>query len=331
MKLALLCNCYENYTLGKDDPNDKFNDMDSRKTINRIRDVLDVGYEVDVIEASPEAFNKLQNGNYDIVFNFSEGIEGANRELYFPAILEMLKIPFTGSDALTMGITFNKELTKKLLIYHGISTPLSFVVDEWDKIQVDNASFGLPWIIKPVHEGSSMGMTKENIVDKEGDAEKKINELLKRYNQPVLVEEFISGREFTVGIIGNSSLEILPIVEIRDKGDKEGYNWIWDKSKESTSYFDCPKLPDELLNKIKELSIKTYRALNCLDWARIDFRMDQNGRLYVIEANGVSGLSDRSAIPFAVEKSGMSFDDFMNKIILTALERYGIEKPKNKI
>ncbi|MBW2989394.1 ATP-grasp domain-containing protein [Candidatus Woesearchaeota archaeon] len=323
MKLAVLCNCYEKYELDERSPKDKFDDMDSHKTISRIRDAFGKKHDVDVIEASPEALDSLRKKRYDFVFNFSEGVEGANRELYFPAVLEMLKIPFTGSCALAIGITFNKIMTKKILSYHNIATPGFHCIKSPGEDMFSNISLMLPWIIKPAYEGSSIGISEDNIVISKEKAMEKAKEIVEKYGQPAMIEEFLEGREFTVCILGNSSLEILPIVEIRSRENSS--RMIWDKSKRSANYFDCPPLPGEMEEKIKEMAKKAYHAVGCKDWARIDFRCDKDGKPYVIEINGIAGLSDRSAFPFAAAKAGISFDGLMEKILAYSMERHAAE------
>jgi D-alanine-D-alanine ligase len=330
VKIAILCNCREKYFLNKNDPIDRFCDMDSQKTINRIKDSFSLYYDVEVIEASPEALLKLYKSNYDFIFNFSEGVDGSNREMYFPAVLELLKIPFTGSDALTMGITFNKSFTKKVLSYHNISTPRFFTAENKIMINTNDAGFDFPWIVKPVHEGSSMGISRNNIIYNFKSAKKKIDEIIQLYKQPALVEEFICGREFSVGVLGNSVLEILPIIEIRKSDDSEEEFWVWDKSEASQNFFECPALPTKLEKKIKEIVVKSYRILRCQDWARIDCRSDKEGNIYVIEVNGISGLSEKSVLPFAAKKAGISFEELMNKILDYAIKRYASQKRSEK-
>jgi D-alanine-D-alanine ligase len=262
----------------------------------------------------------MQN-EFDLVFNFSEGIRGDNREAYFPTILEMLGISFTGSDSLTMAIGFNKVKTKEILAFNGIPTPnFQQIKEENEKIKLH---LKFPLIVKPVHEGSSIGINKTNIVYDEHEAKKKISELLIKYEQPVLVEEFIDGREFTVGVLGNEKIKVLPIVEVKNKSSQNSYKWVWDKSLKSENYFECPAGISKVLeNKIKHYAEKTFRVLNFKDWVRIDFRIDKQENPYVFEVNAVAGLSDHSALPVAARAAGMSFNQLINEIILNALERY---------
>jgi D-alanine-D-alanine ligase len=321
MRLAVLCNCYEIHSSQGGEPCDKFNDMDSRATIEKIRLALAGEHEIDVIEADVDAYRKLRRGNYDLVFNFSAGIEGGNRELYFPAILEMLEIPFTGSDSLTMGICFNKVVAKKILLYHGIPTPAFVATDSCVQGGFNFRFASFPWIVKPSHEGSSIGVTSASIVFDVSSATARIANISRIYRQPALVEQFIAGREFTVGIIGNARPEVLPIVEIKNDTSENGY-WVWDKGGNSNNYFERPELPSSVERSIKRVGLGAFDALGCRDWARIDVRLDLENKPYVIEVNGVAGLSDRSALPFAAEQAEVSFELLMKKIVGAAIERH---------
>ncbi|MFH0876081.1 MAG: D-alanine--D-alanine ligase [archaeon] len=321
MKIGVLCNCYNNYEPKEGEPKDKYYDMDSVATIQNIANSFK-DHDVDVIEADENAYHRLINSKYDLIFNFAEGIQGRHRELYFPAMLEMLKIPYTGSSPLTMGLCFDKEMTKKMLLFHDIPTPKFISVKEGEKPDYSKLSF--PVIVKPMNEGSSIGIGDDSIIEREEDAQIRVQEIIAKYRQPALVEEFMSGREFTVPVIGNNNLEIMPIVEIKHKKNK-GNNWVWDKSEKSQNYFECPTLPKILEKKIRDYSIKTFKTLDCRDWARIDFRCDSNGEPHVIEVNGIAGLSDHSAFPFSAQKAGMSFDQLLGKILDNAIERYKLK------
>ncbi|MDH3268844.1 MAG: D-alanine--D-alanine ligase, partial [Ignavibacteria bacterium] len=154
-----------------------------------------------MVEANNDAFTKLKELKPDIVFNFAEGLTGVNRESHLPAMLEMLQIPYSGSDALTLGICLDKSRAKEILTYHKIPNAKFLVANQKDDIK--NANFDFPLIVKPISEGSSKGIFSSSFVKNTKELEDEINRILISYNQPALIEEFLSGREFTVAVLGN--------------------------------------------------------------------------------------------------------------------------------
>ena len=315
---------------------DTFAEWDSRDTVNAVRDALEQFHSVTMIEADYNAFEKLKEVKPDIVFNVAEGFFGVSREAQIPAMLDMLNIPYTGSDPSTLAICLDKARTKEILSYYRISTPKFLVVDQVDDLKKFDLQF--PVIVKPNAEGSSKGIFTSSFVKNFVDLEKEVERVLNEYNQSALLEEFLPGREFTVAMLGNGKeTEVLPIVEINYSEFPEDFipiysyeaKWILDTKENPLDVFSCPaKLSLELERKIKNVCLEAYRVLRCKDWSRIDVRLDANGEPNIIEINPLPGIlpdpKDNSCYPKAARTAGMDYTTLLNKVLYTAAKRYNL-------
>ena len=199
------------------EPLDKTAELDCTQTIHVLRDAIAYhGYEVVLIEADEGAYERLRASGVDLVFNIAEGIRGEDREAQIPAMLEMLGIPYTGSGPLSLALCLHKAKTKELLSWHGIPTPAFQVWHRLDEPLSDTLAY--PLIVKLLHEGSSMGLSYESVVETDDALRRQVRYLRATYQQPVLVEQFVEGREFTVPIIGNAPARALPVIEVLFKG-----------------------------------------------------------------------------------------------------------------
>ncbi len=302
-------------------------EFDYMSVIDGIGDALkSLGHTVFLVEADENTFLKLKElkGQIDIVFNIAEGLWGDARESQVPLFCEVLKIPYTHSGPTTHAIKLDKEFTKYVLKGAGIANVPG------------NSKF--PLIIKPNKEGSSKGIMDKNVVRNKEELDEQIKELSKTFDGELLVEEYIEGREFTVAVLGNKDPQVLPIVEQKFDFLPKGMNriasfelkWIYeDTLKNLSDAYDCPakldkKLEDEIVNTSKEI----YRLLDVRDCARIDYRLDKEGKLYFLEINTLPGLNmDEKVIsylPLAARVAGMSSKDLIGKILDLACERYGL-------
>ena len=221
-------------------------EWDAPETIAAVQAALEERHEVIPIDAGEDAYATLQKARPDIVFNMAEGASGPCREGYIPSILEHLKIPYTASDPLTLNICLDKSRTKEILAYYGLPTSRFRVVSD------NNFSFNslhYPLMVKPLYEGSSIGIRNDSLVRTRQEMKERVLWLLNNYNEPALVEEFLPGREFTVAILGNGSeARVLPMVEILFDSLPQGVNpiysyeakWIWDQSSNPLKIFECP-------------------------------------------------------------------------------------------
>jgi D-alanine-D-alanine ligase len=289
-----------------------------------------------LVEANNDAYQKLKELKPDIVFNFAEGLIGVNRESHIPAILEMLQLPFSGSDALTLGICLDKSRAKEILTYHKIPNAKFLVANQMEDIA--NTHFDFPLIVKPISEGSSKGIFSSSFVKNIKELEDEVTRILFTYNQPALIEEFLSGREFTVAVIGNGNeAEVLPIIEIRYEDFPEDVvplysyeaKWILDTKENNFDVFECPaKLDSKLEEKIKETVLRTYNVLKCKDWSRIDVRLDKNGVPNIIEINPLPGImpdpNENSSFPKAARAAGMDYNQLIQRVLYSAAKRYSL-------
>lgn len=311
-------------------------EFDTPETIKGISKALKkLGHKVFLVEANEKAFLKLKKlkSEIDLVFNIAEGIYGQDREAQIPAMLEMLQIPYVGSKPITQAICLNKARTKEIINYHHIPTA-NFQLFKTGKEKLKK-DLKFPLIVKPNQEGSSKGIFQNSFGKNKKELRKKIKEVIKKFKQPALVEEFLEGREFTVGLIGNNPVEVLPPVEIdfsvlpKNLIPMDSYEvkWLFDNPKNKIKTVICPaKIEKKLWKKIKEICLKTKEVLNILDWCRIDLRLDKNGVPNVLEINQIPGIipdpKENSRFPLAARVAGYSFEEMLNKIIKAARERY---------
>ncbi|MGI6628059.1 MAG: D-alanine--D-alanine ligase family protein [Bacillota bacterium] len=311
------------------EPPDSGAEFDSESTVLSVAGALEAcGHDVRLIEGNDAAYLKLLTGNIDIVFNMCEGIRGESRESHIPAILEMLGIPYTGSGVLTLAATLDKPLTKKILAFHNIPTAKFKVFESEDEIDTGDLEF--PLFLKPAHEGSSMGISPSSLCNSHLEVVAEARRLIQLYKQPVLAEEFLSGREFTVGLIGNKDPQVFPVMEINFSEIPEHHGSIYSRQFKAEwsedKYYSCPaRLEPQLEKQIRDTALRTYRALDCRDFARVDMRLDKHGVPNVIEVNPLPGMAPGfSDYPRIAEKAGWPYQELVNGILVCALKRYGL-------
>jgi D-alanine-D-alanine ligase len=318
-------------------PEDFYAEFDDESTVNAIASALRKGgCRVIKIEADEDAYAKLRRYRPDIVFNIAEGLRGESRESHIPAMLEMLGIPYTGSNPATLAICLDKAMTHKVLSAYGIPSPKFQVFKRPGEELSGELSF--PLVVKPLLEGSSKGIRSSSLVKDEESLRRQVSWVIKTYRQPAIVEEFMPGREFTVGLIGNEEPVVLPIVEIclekLPSGASPIYSyeakWVWDTPENPLEIFECPaKVADDLKREIEEIAIKTFKVLNCRDLCRIDMRLDSEGVPRVLEVNPLPGLipdpKAHSCLPEAARAAGFTYDELICTILWQALKRYGLQ------
>lgn len=316
-------------------PHDALAECDSDETIAAVAAVLRSRHEVIPIESDEDAYVRLRESRPDLVFNMSERLVGPNREAHIPTLCEILDLPYTGSDPLTLSLCLDKSRAKEILSYYGVPNPAFWVIEPGTEIP---AGIPLPSIVKPLFEGSSKGIKNNSVVATKAELATRVREITGVYKQPVIVERFLNGREFTVGILGNGpSLEILPIVEIdhsllpKDAHPIYSFEakWIWDTPDHPLEIFKCPaRITVGLKDEIEKIVAETCRILRIRDWCRIDVRLDEVGRPNILEVNPLPGIlpnpDDNSCLPKAARTAGHSYEDLILRVVDESSRRWGI-------
>ncbi len=317
---------------------DEFAEWDSRETIDAVAVALSALGEVIRLEATEDFPQRLKESRPDIVFNIAEGRHGVNRESHVPAFCEFYGIPYSGSDPLTLGLCLDKARTKEMLAFNGVPTARFTVVREISNVSEVAGSLSFPVFAKPIHEGSSKGITERNFCRTIGELAAQTAFLLETYGQPVIVEEYLPGAEFTCAVLGNGhEAKVLPIVGIDFASLPDGAlpiygyeaKWIWDRPERPLHMFDCPAEIDERLSReIERVTLGAYRVLGCRDWSRIDVRLDADGRPNVVEVNPLPGIlpdpADNSCFPKAARAAGMCYDDLIQSCLKLAAARQNV-------
>jgi D-alanine-D-alanine ligase len=320
---------------------DEFAEWDSKETIDAVAAALSALGEVIHLEANEDFPERLRDAKPDIVFNIAEGQHGVNREAHVPAICEFFRIPYSGSDPLTLSLCLDKARAKETLSYHGIPTPRFFVVRDMADLAAragKEPSLPLPLFAKPIHEGSSKGITERNFCRTVAELDAQVAFLLETYGQPVVVEEYLPGAEFTCAVLGNGrTAKVLPIVGMNFESLPDGAlpiygfeaKWIWDRPERPLKMFDCPADIDAALARaIERVTLDAYAALGCRDWSRIDVRLDASGEPNLVEVNPLPGIlpnpADNSCFPKAARAAGMSYDELIQSCLKLAAARQGV-------
>ena len=326
MRIGLSYDLKQEINPGQASPEDALEEYDYPQTIELIAAALEAGgHSVVRLGGGREFLNNILSQNVDIVFNIAEG-RGTyrSREAQVPSVLEMLNIPYTGSDPQCLAICLDKPLTKKIVAGAGVHTPNWRVVTD-KKEQVSWDGFSFPAIIKPAHEGTSKGIRHGSLAHSPEQALEIVDGVLKRYRQPVMVEEYIAGEEVTVGIIGNLSPRVLGIMRLipNKREDYFIYSLEVKRDWEKLVNYECPaRLEKSTLDKITQSSLQAFQVLGCRDFARLDFRVDSKGTPYFLEVNPLPGLGNYSDLVLITLKQGGSYEALIKAIVGAALERY---------
>ncbi len=328
LKVGITYDLRKDFSHREDQPIDSFEEFDSEETIDTIRDVLQSdGHEVIKLGGGVGLIDRLRTSPVDIVFNIAEGIGGRNREAHIPALLEFLNIPYTGSDPLTLSLTLDKAMAKKVVRSEGILTPGFKKVEKMEDLHGLDLCY--PLFVKLCYEGSSKGVRLDSKISDPANLKMKVQWLLETYGPPVLVEEFVSGPEFTVGILGNSDPAILGVMQIEIKGsppEEAIYSLEVKREWEEKVRYHCPPpISPHLLRGIEEVALRAYRALDCRDVSRVDIRVGEDGIPYFLEINPLPGLSPvYGDLPIMAGRMGWEYSRLVKRIFYHALKRYGM-------
>jgi len=315
----------------KSEAEDSEAEYDSPDTIEAIKEVLDsAGIRTVLLEADAGFIDKVRSTKIDIVFNIAEGTFGRGREAQVPAILSFLGIPFTGSDETTLCLALDKAATKRYLSAFGIKTPTFQLIKSPDFIPDPRLRF--PLIVKPNSEGSSKGISDFAIASDEKQLMEIVERNFRLYGQPMLAEEYIRGREFTVGILGNGGdmhvFEPMEICWIDKNRENPIYSYDVKKNYKKHIEYKCPpQLDKPLVDEMKKTAADIYSALECKDFSRMDFRLSDDGTIWFIEINPLPGLAPGySDYPMLAGFCGTDYRTLVLSVLNCALKRYGMSE-----
>jgi D-alanine-D-alanine ligase len=298
-------------------------EFDRPETIDAIEQALSfLGYETDRIGHIRSLARRLVQGDHwDMVFNIAEGLRGFGREAQVPAILEAFDIPYTFSDVLVLSLTLHKGMAKRVIRDMGIPTPDFAVIETENQIAGIHLSF--PLFAKPVAEGTGKGITAASKIETRADLERVCQSLMTTFRQPVLVETFLPGREFTVGIIGTGkdafATEVMEVV-LKPQAERDVYSYF---NKENfAALVEYRLVADDEARQAGETALAAWRGLGCRDAGRLDFRSDASGRPNFMEINPLAGLHPKhSDLPIIFGLMGKTFSQLIDLIMRSALKR----------
>jgi len=328
MRIGLSYDLKETIAPQQTDCDDMCEEYDSSETVELIATSLEAqGHTVTMLGGGRDFLSKILHNKVEFVFNIAEG-RGTyrSREAQVPSILEMLNIPYSGSDPQCLTICLDKPLTKKLVASEGVSTPTWRVINDRQELrEIDCCHFPFPAIVKPAYEGSSKGIRLTSLVEDAKQANEAIERSLDKYHQPAMMEKVILGDEVTVGITGNSPPKVLGVMRILPKQRNDYFLYTLEVKRNYLELVDyeCPAcLEEKVLQRIQASSLKAFQALGCRDFARVDFRISAGGVPYFLEINPLPGLGTHSDLVIMAKKLGWTHRQLISAVLHAALERY---------
>lgn len=320
MKIGLTYDLKDDYLkMGFND--EEAAEFDSLETVIGIEDALNtLGYQTERIGNIKSLIRQLAEGKrWDLVFNICEGLYGSGREAQVPCVLDAYQIPYTFSDALVLALALNKELTKRVVRDLGIDTPEFNVIKNESDIEKIDLEF--PVFIKPVAEGTGKGISQHSIIYNREELLSACKKLLLKFKQPILVETFLPGREFTVGILGTgNAARVIGVMEIILKKTAEPGSYSYFNKKHYQEFVEY-SFPNDLPSRLSaELALKAWKGLDCRDGGRIDVRFDRYEKPQFIEVNPLAGLHPRdSDLPIICMNAGLSYPELIKNIVDSAM------------
>lgn len=349
LRVALLANLKKNAPKFEGMAEDQWDDLDSETTVNALVEAIRAGdYTCEFFEGNLSLFNTLPTFKPDICFNICESHFGDAREAQVPSLLEMMRIPYTGSKVLTLALALDKPMTKRVIAFHDLPTPEFQTFERIDETLSPDMRF--PLFVKPSREGTGMGVSRNSIVNNEDEMRDQISTILDKYKQPALVESYIEGREVTVGFVGNlmgpvaqrlpddenarriqAGLHFLPPMEVDltpfSDSDTVYSNRLKVDLADQLNYLCPAPITDEMKDDLNWLAAAVFRVVGALDVSRVDFRLDahNNYKPYILEINPLPGLSPViSDLVIEAAGEGIGHTQLVNMILEAALRRYSM-------
>lgn len=298
-------------------------EFDKESTIEGIEQAIqNAGHQTERIGNVFSLISALTQGKkWDMVFNIAEGLYGEGRESLVPALLDAWKIPYVFSGPVTLGLSLNKAFAKQIIRDSGVNTPPFHVVAQTSDIA--NLKLTYPLFAKPISEGTGKGIDNKSVINSAKELESVCLYLLDKFNQPVLVEEFLPGREFTVGVLGSGMDAYVPgAMEIVYKHSTDAI-YSYDNKENYEDIVDYAAVEGDLLEECKTIALGAWRALNCLDGGRVDVKIDRHGKLSFIEVNPLAGLNPVSSdLPILCRLNEFPYQQIIDEILKSAIKRH---------
>jgi D-alanine-D-alanine ligase len=302
---------------------DETAEFDKQETVDALDEALRImGYETEQIGNSFQIIEALASGKrWDLIFNIAEGLYGDGRESVIPAILDQYRIPYVFSGPVVMGLSLNKHMTKLIVKESGVPVSPGILIHDIEDIK--NLNLDYPLFVKPVSEGTGKGITEKSLVHSPEELRNMVGWIISKFNQPALVEEYLPGREFTVGIVGTGeNAEAIGGMEVICSDNlpysvevKENYQL----------YCKYKPLDKDIAGECKEVALNAWKALGAVDAGRVDLKADKNGRICFIEANPLAGLNPvHSDLPILARMYGIEYQKLMEMIMNSARKRLNL-------
>jgi len=299
---------------------DETAEFDKQETVDALENSLKLmGYETESVGNAFQLIDALSSGRrWDIVFNIAEGLYGDGRESVVPAILDQYKIPYVFSGPVIMGISLNKHLAKLVVAAAGVPVSPGCLITELNDIERCNLIY--PLFVKPVSEGTGKGITEKSLVNTPAELTDMVKWILTEFGQPALVEEYLPGREFTVGLVGYGEdamaiggMEVMTINNLPYSVEvKENYQ----------NYCTYKPLDNDIIDECKSVALRAWKALDAVDAGRVDLKADRNGNICFIEANPLAGLNPiHSDLPILSRMYGIEYQTLLEMIMKAAIKR----------
>lgn len=323
MKIGITYNLGSDYEFQSDDPPDAAAEFDTPATIEGLTNAIQAfGHEPIPIGDGKKLFQFLSNNKVDLIFNIAEGYNGRAREAQIPALLDMMQIPYVGSDAVTLGVALDKVMTKQIMKAERIPTAPFLKVSRAEDL--NGVPLRFPLFAKPVHEGTGKGIDATSKIMNYPKLKSKVKFLIKTYKEPVLIEEYLEGDEYTVGIVGTPPKVIGTMQIVFDTSKSEDfYSYHVKEDYESLVHYICPpKMDSDKLQQIEDMALHSYRVLDCKDFGRVDLRCDAEGNPHFLEINPLAGLNPQhSDLSIIARHNGIHYEDLIGRILQSAITR----------
>jgi len=344
LRVALLYNLKKHVHVGSDAPEDALAEYDSEETAEGLKTALESGgHEVIPLEGDESLLDSIRRVKPDICFNICEGLRGDSRESHVPALLEMLGIPYTASKVLTHAISLDKVVTKRMWRDSGLPTAPFQEFRRGDEPL--DTSLAFPLFVKPSREGTGMGINEHSVVRSEHALRDQVRWVIRTYHQPAIVEAYLPGREFTVGLFGNTlapgekplsdlydsnGFHVLPVMEIDvthlSSKDKLYTGYIKSEMPLGPKYLCPAPIDDSLTRQLQEFAVKAFEAIGGLDVSRVDFRMGADDKPYLMEINTLPGMNPTySDIVLAGRGENLAYNTLILEVLRLAARRYGLK------